>query len=68
MSKKIKCRVSGDDVVWNDCPVEKAIQAIIACCLDEGAPVETISKLISNLINGETVSIYDFSYELEFSL
>jgi hypothetical protein len=65
MSKKIKCRVSGDGVVWNDCSIEEAIESIISICLGDGAPVETISKLIADLVNGETVSIYDFQYELD---
>jgi hypothetical protein len=66
MSKKIKCRISEDNLIWKDCPIEEAVHTIIKSCLDDGAPIETAAKLVADLINGETVSINDFSYELEF--
>jgi hypothetical protein len=66
MSKN-KCRVYSNGLSWQNCSVEEAVHTIIKACLDEGAPVETASQLIADLINGETVSVNDFLYELELN-
>ena len=62
---KIECRISSDGLNWSNCPLEGAIRTIMKCCLDDGAPVETVAKLIVELIKGNTVSVGDTEFELE---